>query len=175
MVYDYHNQFEDIKMTQSITTKNFSIKLSAFKTSMNTQRDNLQDLIVFGICHYGEHGSTVYLTKVLNTCIGVKALPTKAIKDFIKDHANVVWSKNKDGDMVFKKQGKEIEATIPTIKWYESSHVKKDQAKPDMDVVARMKSLLTQLDKAMKNHGIKEGQEDIANKLRYDLANLLEA
>lgn len=160
-------------MTNSITASNFNTKLAGFKTSINNQRDNLNDLIVFGIEHYSEHGNTLYLSKVMNTCVGVKALPTQAIKQFIQDHANVAWKKDKAGNMVFKKNGKEVVAEIPTIKWYDSKHVANQQAKPDMDVVARTKSLLTSLTKAMKEGHIKEGQEELAAKLHKDLAGLL--
>lgn len=158
-----------------ITAKNFKSKLAGFKNSMLTQRDNLQEFLEFGLLHYKENGNTVYLSQTLNVCVGVKALPTNAIKEYIKEHANVQWKKNKDGDMVFKKVGKQVEVTMPSVIWYNSKHVAKDQAKADMDVLARTKSLLTSLTKALNDGHVKEGQHEIAIKIQKDLEGLLTA
>lgn len=158
-----------------ITAKNFKSKLAGFKTSILTQRDNLQEFLEFGLLHYKKHGNTLYLSQTLNVCVGVKALPTKAIKDYIKDHANVTWAKNKDGDMIFKKSGKQVEVTMPSVIWYNSKHVAKDQAKADMDVLARTKTLLTSLNNALKDGHVKEGQHEIALKIKQDLEGLLTA
>ena len=159
----------------SITAKNFSAKLAGFKNSMLSQRDNLQEFLEFGLLHYKEHGNTIYLSRTLNVCVGVSALPTRAIKDYIKDHANVQWKKDKAGNMVFMKVGKKVEVTMPDVVWYDSKHVAKDQAKPDMDVLARTKALLTNLNKALEEGHIKKGQHDIAVKIKNDLEGLLTA
>jgi len=149
-------------------SKAFNQKLSGLVRSARNQRENVQELIEAGLNQYQEHGNTVYLTKLLNECIGVKSLPTNSIKEYVKAHANVKWVKGKDG-MVFKKDGNDVHVTMPTDKWWEHKSAQHN-AKPDMDVVQRVKSLKSQLDKAVKEGNIKEGQEEQAKELLNSLA-----
>jgi hypothetical protein len=154
----------------TITTKNFSTKLSAFLTSTKTQRDNLQALIVFGLTHYRDHGDATYLSRGIQGCIGVKSLPTNTIKNYIKAQANLRLEAGKDG-AVFKKEGKEVEVTLLDVAWYEwegADH----QAKPDVDAMARVKTLVTTLAKAIKEGTVKEGQEVYTAKLLAALRDL---
>lgn len=156
----------------AMESKVFSAKLGAFVRSTSTQRDNLQDLILAGIELYMDSGNTVYLTKVMNACIGVRSLPTKVIKAYIQDHANVSWSKAKDGQLVFKKIGKEVEVTWPVVVWYDPAQEKKDQAKPDLDMITTIKALRKKLEKALESHTVKEGQEELAVRLLEDIKTL---
>lgn len=160
----------------SITTKNFNTKLSAVITSTKKMRENVQSLIGFGLEQYRDHGNASYLSSILNKCIGVKALPTVTLKDYIRDHANVNWTTLKDKTKGFKKNGKDVEVTMPTVVWYEWEGGKHNDVKTDLDVMARIKSLHTQLSKALAgNEGkkIKEGQEDKAVELERALSAMM--
>lgn len=129
----------------TITTKNFKRKLSAVITSTKAMRVNVQLLIDFGLEQYRDHGNASYLSAILNQCIGVKALPTITLKDYIKEHANLRWVKLKDGSHGFKKDGKEVAVTMPTVVWYEWEGGGHNDVKADMKIATRIKSLLTQL------------------------------
>ena len=146
-----------------LDNKDFNQKLRNFISSTSTQRDNLQALIVSGLSQVeAEQGNTVQLGTLLNACVGVKSLPTKAIKDYIKAHVtNRKWSKNKDGNLVFSKEKKGVDCvvTAPTGAWYNNVSAKKAQATPDYDAVARAKALLTNLSKAIKDGTVKDADE----------------
>lgn len=148
----------------NINAKNFASKLTTTINSHSTQRDNLNALLVFGLEFYnGDHtensGDTVYLTKVLNACIGVKSLSTIKMKNFIKAHANVSWNKTTDGSMVFKKNKKEaVNVTMPDIKWYEFEN-EKSQPKADVHPMTQLKSWLTRAEKAVKDGLVKDSEE----------------
>ena len=153
-----------------ITEKSFNKVLHGLVRSATAQRDLAQILLVFGLEHYKQHENTVYLTRMLNACVGVKSLPTRTMKEFIQAHANVSWQKTTDGSMVFKKVGKEVQVTMPTTLWYDFS--KDHQAQPDVNIVTRFNGFITALENAMKEGKIKEGQEAIALKISETLATL---
>jgi len=153
-----------------ITTKNFKQRLAAIVKSAKSQRDKVQEIIVFGIQHYKDHGNSSYLTMVLNECVGVKSMPTKTIKGFIQEHANLKYVKNDAGDLVFKKDGKEVKAVMPVEKWYDwagGDH----QATKDMDVMVQAKALLTRINKAVKEGHVKNVEE--AKKVKEALRGIV--
>lgn len=155
-------------MRTHITISNFNTALKDTISAHTSQRDNLQDLLEFGLKFYNgdilkngvkvASGDTVYLTKVLNESIGVKSLSTVKMKNFIKAHANVSWLKTTDNSMVFKKIKKQqVEVTYPTMAWYEFEN-DKTQAKPDMHPLATLKSWLTKTETGIKD-GLVKGDE----------------
>jgi hypothetical protein len=137
----------------------FSRKLSGFVTSQKTQRDNLQSLIVAGLEQYAAHGNTVYLTSTLEKCIGVKSLPTASIKEYIKAHADVKWTKSKDGkNVVFAKstaKGVERSVTMPDTAWYNHESKTKSEAKADTDGMASLKATYNRLTKLIADGKLK--------------------
>jgi len=139
-------------MTTQITTKTFAGKLSAYAKSTITQRDNLQDLIKFGLDHYKIDGDATYLTRVIQQCIELKAVPAVTVKDYIKAHANVVYGELKDKTIGFKKVSKKapIETKYCKVTWYEWSGGKHNTVKKDFDAVARAKALITSIANAEK-------------------------
>lgn len=145
-----------------VTAKAFNDKLGAFVRSQTTQRDNLQVLIVAGLEQYQLSGNTIYLTKTLEKCIGVRSLPTASIKEYIKVHANVTWAKSKDGKTnVFKKiggKGVEREVTLPTVAWYNHETKAKDEAKADVSGIAQLKATYTRLTKALADKKVKKDE-----------------
>ncbi|MCW8982484.1 MAG: hypothetical protein OQK13_00405 [Gammaproteobacteria bacterium] len=144
----------------TVNTKNFSSKLSGLIKSAKTQRENLQELISFGLAHYAEHHDPVYLTKVANAAIGVRSLPTRTITDYIKHHANVGWTTLKDGKKGFKRIGKETQVEMPNVTWYDWEGGKHNQVVEDYDALATIKSTLTKAFKKEEEGHLKEGQAD---------------
>ena len=161
-------------MSKVITTRNFNVKLAAIIRSATSMRANLQSLLIFGLDHYSGSGNedSGCLTRTLNACIGVKALPTRTMQKFIEAHANVVWSKLKDGTPGFKKvKGEEATSTVPAIAWWEFD--KTHQAKIDIDIVKRIESLIKGIEKAVEDERVTEEQADMVGYVTGKLADML--
>lgn len=159
-------------------TKAFNKALSAFITSQKTQRDKLQVLLIAGLEQVETSGNTVYLSKALNACVGVRSLPTKAIKQYIQAHvSNCSWKKNSAGDMVFKKAIAKtpMEVTQPSQAWYEHESAAKAQASEDVDVIKAAELLLKRISKALEEQHVKAGQEGKARELLSGLNGALSA
>jgi len=157
---------------KTITAQTFNTRLSSFIKSQKTQRDTLQALLVFGLAFYkgditGESGDTGYLSSIMNSCIGVKSLPSNTIKDYIKAHANVKWGKSvKKGStaLVFTKSSKVVEVELPTQTWYDY-HSEKNTVTTDYDETKSIKMLMDTITKRIKSGHIKNeehGKEALA-------------
>ena len=109
----------------------FKNKLKGVITSAKNQRDNIQELIVAGIDQYAESGRTTYLSDLLAQTVAVKSLPTVTIKDFIKEHTDLKYAKNKSGEHQFIRANKDADkqADIPTINWYDWKKAKHNNVK----------------------------------------------
>lgn len=140
-----------------ITSKNFGTKLGGVVKSAKTMRANLQNLMLFGMEHYEASGDTVYLTKCMQSCVGVAALPTQKMKQFIQHHANVSWkevkTKNDTKDHVFKKRGKDATYTPPTTNWWEFSTA--GDVQPDLDTDAAILNLIKRIESKTKEGHVK--------------------
>ena len=115
-----------------LDSKTFNRKLSGGVRSAKSQRDNIQALILSGLAQYKEHGNAGQLSSLLAAYVGVKSVPTVTIKDYIKEHANVKYAKNKDGDHVFSKDGgKGVERVVtePLETWYDWKKAKHNNVK----------------------------------------------
>lgn len=116
-----------------VSAKNFSTKLAAFVKAASTQRDTLQELVVFGLEHYSKHEDSVYLTKALAASVSVRSMATRTLQAYIQDLTNLVWSAPKDGEPAFRKvKGSEHKCELERAqqtKWY--LHSDDGQAKPD--------------------------------------------
>ena len=165
----------DMKST-NVTAKNFGRKLSGVVSSAKTMRGNIQNLMLFGMEWYLEHGDTGYLDRCMDACVGVKTLPTQKCKQFIQEHANVTWreveiksGKNKGKKVsVFKKRGKEPSYKEPTTNWWDISNA--GQATPDLDTDARILSFIKAIDKNLETGKVKDVEH--ARKTRHELAKL---
>lgn len=140
----------------------FNTKLAAFVKSQKNQRDNLQFLIVAGLEQYDKSGNTIYLTAVLEASIGVRSLPTKAIKAYIQKHANVAWTLDKNGkNHVFKKTEKgEPKVKLPELAWYNDETKKRDEAKADIAAITQLKATYTRLKTALDQGKVKADQRE---------------
>lgn len=160
-----------------LQAKQFSSKLAGVIRSAKTQRDAIQALIESGLAQYCLEGSdgkpcgnTGQLTQVIQACVGVKSLPTNTIKNYIKEHANVMFTKNKKGEYVFKKLGKEVQVTEPKETWYNWSGNKEAKPQPDIKLIARTKAMLTAIKK-----GIEEDKlEDVSGEMAHELESFME-
>jgi hypothetical protein len=112
----------------------FKSKLNNFIINASSQREELQELIHMALDHLQEKDDTVYLTMLLNRSVKVKSLPTVTIKDYIKAHAPVKYTKNKTGEYTFKqdKNSKSILNVRPSETWYDWKKAKHNNVK-DVD------------------------------------------
>lgn len=170
-----------IKKPTALTSKNYNSRLNGYFKSESSRRDTMQAFISFGVLHYGGQtdkgectkGDTTLLSALMKGCVGVKSLPSLTIKDYIKEHANVSFVKTKDGTFVFKKRSKNEDVSIMECltPWYEWEGGHHNKAKPDFDLLARFKSVLTAFETAKKKgQGIKtiDAKEADALKTRID-------
>lgn len=165
--------------TTNVTAKTFRRTLSAWTTSQTKQRDVLHHLLMFGFQQYKDHGNTGFLSEAICSVIKVKSLPTNNIKEYVKAHANVALHQVKDakpGDLqwVFKKQGKEVKVTMPTIVWY--AHTTNKSAKPieDIDGLKLLRNALIKALKADTDGKLKAGQQATVKKAAAMLKELLD-
>ncbi len=162
------------------TSKQFTTKATSTKNAAKTMRDSVQALIEAGLAHYNDHGDTVYLTKAMDCCIGTSALPSKLIKTYIQNHANVSYVKT-GGVLVFQKvkpktKGDKVavEVEMPTITWSQFN-AKVDTPKADYDVVTRLKNFIKGIEKAVEDGKVADGQSIIAQGATDDLKALLKS
>lgn len=156
--------------------KEFAAKLRGFKTSAANIRDNLQALLVYGFEQYRDHqGNATPLTEVMSVVSEVRTIPAKTIKAYIGAHANVALVKNKGtGKLVFKKNGKEVEVTMPVVPWYAHEANKANDALPDyLDPIAILQDAAGKIAKAYEAGLIPESRLDTIPMLRESLAGIM--
>ena len=160
--------------------KQFKTKLNGFIQSQKTQRDNLQELIEAALAHYAgesdsanEPGDTIYLTTLVQKCIGVKSVPTKTVTEYIKEHANVRYVKLKDGTYGFKKAQKSVpvEVNMPEVTWYAWTGGDHNTPKKDFDWEASVNRLRQNIAQKLEEGHIKKPEE--ASKALATLDELL--
>lgn len=142
----------------AITAKTFKRTLNDVVKGIASRRDKLQELIAFGMAHYEAQADTCYLNQVLNSCVGVQALRTNTMKNYIEAVANVNCT-GKAGEYIFKKKKGE-DATVDQkllvgTKWFEFDN---DGQVKVFDAVKSAQSLLNQV-RAAKAGESKSGKE----------------
>ena len=152
-------------MTVKITDdKAFGSKLAGFVSSSKNQRQTLQDLIEYGLESYKGHADTSALSKVVNALVGVRTIPSKTIKEYIQDHANVRLVKVKDSSLyVFKKDGKEVKVTTPEVVWWEHESNKANHKLDIIDPVALIRVLGKKLLEAKEAGKVVAGREEMTD------------
>lgn len=144
--------------------KKFNQKLNGFIRSQKSQRDTLQELIEAALAHYDGNtettevgGDTGYLTVLVRKCVGVKSVPTRTVVDYIKEHANVIYTKLGDGEYGFKKakKGDTVQVTMPEVTWYDWTGGDHNKPKKDYDWEASLNSLRGKIAKELENGTIK--------------------
>lgn len=142
----------------------FQTRVQAVVRSAKAQRDKIQGLIVEALAHYGQHQDASYLTYLVRSCIGVSSLRTNTMKDFIKAHANVSWTKLNDSKLGFKRLGGEDKAVIKEVKtnWYEFN-TDGEAVKADFKLYGVVKGVVTRLTKALEAGKVKPEEIDAVN------------
>lgn len=140
--------------------KQFTSKLSNVIRSAKNIRENVQSLIIAALEHYRDSGDTVYLSQLVNGIVGVKALPTRAITDYIREYANVAWvsDKAKDGQIVkrYKKASKDepVTVTMPEMPWYDHESNKGSNSVRTVSAFNRAANLVSSLEDAIKKGNV---------------------
>jgi hypothetical protein len=104
--------------SSTITAKNFSTKLAAWKRSAGSLRDSAQAIIMFGFAAYRDHGDAGALSRMMAAAVDAKGVNAKRMDDYIRAHANVRWD-DKSGAYRKAKKGAAAEVTAPDVPWYE--------------------------------------------------------
>lgn len=143
----------------------FKATLRGFLSSQKTQRDNLQDCLLYAFDQYGQHSNCVPLTDIITGLNAVKTVPSKTVKEYIKAHANVkLVTDPKDKSLKFKKDGKgDAIVKDVLVTWYDWHGNNINQAKADItDPVALLRAAMVKIKEAIDAGKIVEGREDIA-------------
>jgi hypothetical protein len=159
-----------------LSNKEFAAKITGLKRSASSIRTTVDVLLQSGFAQAKEHGNLGQLSKIMTVAVAERSINSLSIKDYIQAHANVKWTKNKDGDMVFAKDGgkqDKLEVSIPTVAWFDHETNAKNQAKPDMDAMAQAKALLKRITTAIGEGKVKD--PEAAVKMRDALKTALEA
>jgi hypothetical protein len=144
--------------------KSFNVKLSGFVASSKNQRQSLQDLIEYGLETYKVHSDTSALSRIVNTLVGVRTIPSKTIKAYICDHANLKLAKVKGSIMfVFKKDGKEVVVKPVATVWWEHEVNATNHKLDVIDPIALMKLLGKRLMDAKTEGKIAQGREEMTD------------
>lgn len=114
-----------------LTNKQFKSTLNNELINAKSMRDTFQTLIVSGLEQYLVDGDTYQLTLLISRSVKVKSLPTVTMKDFIKEHTDLKYSKNKAGEYQFIRadKSKEKVCNMPTVTWYDWKKAKHNNVK----------------------------------------------
>lgn len=138
-------------MTNVMSQKQFTNALNGVIRSASSQRDKIQNLVMDSLNHFVEYGDTTRMTTLVDRVKGVKSLNTTALKQYIESHANVTYTKMKDGSDGFKKQGKGAtpEVKTPDVEWY---NFRNQTTQPQALVIdQKVTSILKAMKKADEN------------------------
>ena len=155
--------------------KQFSNKLNGVVRTMQNLRSNVQVLVEFATVQVAEHGNLSPLTELLLKTKAVRTIRTATLEAYIMAHVkNIKWSKGKNGKTLSKIKGAELEVLPLKGAWFE--HDEDGIAVKELDVQARIKSLLTAIAKAEAEDGIVfvAGQGLLAHQVQELLAPFAE-
>lgn len=144
-------------MSKLMGNSEFKRKVTAFYSTAKITGPMLQELIEDGLLQAdhpsnGGHGSLNRLTMVIQACRHVKTVPTRTIQRYIQQHIDAKWCKL-DGESYGFKFNNGAGSTMPNVPWYDWEGNTENKPKIDVDVVTRLKSLVTQAKNAEKKGG----------------------
>lgn len=150
-------------MKQYMSKGQFSSKLAVFHGHAKKVGPMLQELLEDGILYAmhpadGGDGNLRRLTMVIQACQMVKSVPTRTIQRYIQAHVECKWQKLSDGTMGFKYVNG-ANGTLPDVSWTDWAGNQEKNAKPDVDVLKNLKTMLSRAEKAEKEGGKVEHAE----------------
>lgn len=100
--------------------KTFTTALNGIRKTGATLRKDANNVVLFGLEHYGKNGDTHYLHRAFKACVGNASLDTKQMLAFITKHANVKIENQGCKDEKFIKAAKGVaKYAEPTVPWFE--------------------------------------------------------
>jgi len=150
-------------MRKAMGNSTFNNKLAIFYGEAKKIGPLLQELLEDGILYAmhpseGGDGNLRRLTLIVHACQQVKTVPTRTIQRYIQAHVNCQWKKLSDGTYGFKYIGG-ANGTLPSVTWMDWEGNQEKNAKPDVDLVQNLKSMLTRAKNAKKEGKTVKGQE----------------
>lgn len=143
--------------------KVFSTLKASVQRSGKTLAANVQSMIEMGLSQYQADGNSEYLTQAVMACAGSRAVKADDIKKYVTKHANVRWVAPKGEQPRFKKKGKQVEVTEPTVPWYEA--MQNDKVVADKDVLAMIMRMQTSIANALNSE--EEGKRVVAKQAKF--------
>lgn len=150
-------------MKKCMGSSQFNRLLAVFNTQAKASRDTLQELLEDGFLFAQHpkdkgHGDLSRLTKIIHVCQQTKGLPTRTVQRYIQAFVDCKWCKLSDGTMGFKFNGAP-DVAFPNVTYYDWRGNTEKNAKPDVDLVKSLKSMLTRAKTAQKKGGKVEHEE----------------
>lgn len=150
-------------MKQYMGKSAFNNKLAVFHGQAKVTGQLLQELLEDGILYAmhpanGGDGNLRRLTLVVHACQQVKSIPTRTVQRYIQAHVECKWQKLSDGTMGFKYVSG-ANGTLPEVSWMDWAGNQEKNAKPDVDVLKNLKTMLSRAEKAEKDGGKVEHAE----------------
>lgn len=158
--------------------KQFAYTLSEARKSVNEGFAMVQECVLYGLDKYLKHSADAsYLSRALDLAIQLKGCNPNQLKEYIKEHANVVYRQATDGTKKFGKNGKGpavVTFPIEGYFWWDQVSEAID-VKPDMvDPVAAIISLIHKLQKKEKAGKIPESRKEMFHELEAQLAPIMQ-
>lgn len=100
--------------------KAFTNALTGIRKTGATLRKDANNVVLFGLEHYGKNGDTHYLHRAYKACVGNAKLDTKQMLAFITKHANVkIENKGCKNEKFIKAQKGQAKFAEPTVSWFD--------------------------------------------------------
>jgi hypothetical protein len=157
----------------NLTAKQINTKIKTFLSSDKKQRDKIQELLELTIGHAKEHGDLTCLSALIHGLQQNKSRNIKVISRYVLDHVSGIQWTTSDKYTGYKKiKDRDIEVKAFEIKWFEH---KSNTQIIAVDPMARIKGLVTSLNKALEAGNVKDGEEQTARDALAALKPFLEA
>jgi hypothetical protein len=157
--------------------KQFTSKLKSAIKRESSFRDSIEDLARAAIERYSSNGDTSRIARLVNASVSMHSIRSNTLKEYIKFHANVVFTEQKDGSGFTVKKNKaddSIEATIPEgdSRWYEFDNVGKAKEKIALKI---LKGAISSITKANDDGNLKtmtSAEEKMVARLKADIESM---
>lgn len=125
-------------MKTSLNLQSAGKILSTLDKRLANLPEQVQDLIVFGAIHYGAHGDTGFLTRVVRVLSGHKGtVKSEKVKAYIEYHIpSVSWDKQSDGQMGYVKSN--ANESIEMVERWDTFKAEGKAVKSDLEQLAEL-------------------------------------
>ena len=146
-------------MAKINSNKVFASTLKGVTGSMTKVRTDVQACLVYAFDQYATHGNTTFMNRVRAAASTSKALPCKAIEDYVQAYANVTYKDKK----FTSKNSKDRQVKALDSKWFDTINIDEAPSTPKQtDILKMVKSLSKQIDKKAENNLLTDNDKQVA-------------